>query len=146
MMVRRGQVFQGLVSSLWCGCSMAMSTEAFSSGVTPKMAQHYLQLKKLKEMQGAEMDTVELQKRNSPLSEEDLCGRFGVRELRPFQRDVLQQLGVLGSTHRCCRVLPSHPLARPPAHAPSLPPSPPFLAAPQPTYCSPAPPRHAGPT
>ena len=106
MMVRRGQVFQGLVSSLWCGCSMAMSTEAFSSGVTPKMAQHYLQLKKQKEMQGAEMDTVELQKRNSPLSEEDLCGRFGVRELRPFQRDVLQQLGVLGSTDTdaagCC--------------------------------------------
>ena len=99
MMVRRAHVLPGLVSSLWCGCSMAMSTEAFSSGLTPKMAAHYAQLKKQKEMQGlAEMDTVELQKRNSPVSEEDLCGRFGVRELRPFQRDVLQHLGVLRST------------------------------------------------
>jgi RecQ family ATP-dependent DNA helicase len=79
---------------------MAMSTEAFASGVTPKMAAHYAQLKKQKEMQGLseQMDTVQLQKRNSPVSEENICGRFGVRELRPFQRDVLQQLGVLGST------------------------------------------------
>ena len=118
MVSRRGQAFQGLVSSLWCGCSMAMSTEAFASGVTPKMAAHYAQLKKQKEMQGLaeQMDTVQLQKRNSPVSEEDLCGRFGVRELRPFQRDVLQQLGVLGSTDATgSRPPAAHPPARPPA-------------------------------
>ena len=120
MVSRRGQAFQGLVSSLWCGCSMAMSTEAFASGVTPKMAAHYAQLKKQKEMQGLaeQMDTVQLQKRNSPVSEEELCGRFGVRELRPFQRDVLQQLGVLGSTDATgSRPPAAHPPARPPARA-----------------------------
>jgi hypothetical protein len=113
MMARRGQALQGLVSSLWCSCSMAMSTGAFASGVTPKMAAHHAQLQKQKEMQGlAQMDTVQLQKRNSPVSEEDLCGRFGVRELRPFQRDVLLQLGVLGSTDAARS-------ARPPARPPS---------------------------
>ena len=79
---------------------MAMSTEAFASGVTPKMAAHYAQLKKQKEMQAlaAQVDSVQLEKRNTAPSEEDLCARFGIREMRPFQRQVLEHLGVLGST------------------------------------------------
>merc|ERR1740130_2134911 len=90
----------GLVSSLWCGCSMAMSTEAFASGMTPKMAAHYAQLKKQKDMQRLEepLDTLQLEKRASPMSEEDLCRTFGVQEMRPFQRQVLEHLGVLGSS------------------------------------------------